>query len=55
MDVVGDKSTNNIECITAYEGFETVCLDVQVLKTAYRQVYGGADEKFLHEYVSAWE
>ena len=37
---------NPAPCITSHEGFETVCLDVWVLQTAYfvyRERYGSSD------------
>ena len=43
---------SDIECITDHEGFESVCLDVWVLQTAYynyRQKYGDAQGKSFHE------
>lgn len=49
------ESQNDIECITDHEGFQSVYLDVWVLQTAYhnyRQKYGDAEEKSLHEYIS---
>ena len=43
------ESKNDISCITHHEGFESVCLNVWVLQTAYfnyyRQHYGEAEEK----------
>ena len=46
------ESENDISCITHHEGFESVCLNVWVLQTAYfnyRQHYGEAEEKTVHE------
>ena len=47
-----EESENEIGCITDHEGFNSVCLDVWVLQTAYhyyRQRYGEAEEKTVHE------
>ena len=47
-----NESENDISCITDHEGFESVCLNVWVLQTAYfnyRQRYGEAVEKTVHE------
>ena len=41
-----------VSCITDYEGFHGVCLNVWVLQTAYfnyRQRYGVAEEKAIHK------
>lgn len=43
----------HLECITQHPGFNTVCLDVWVLQTAYyeyRERYGNMDNP-LNEYV----
>ena len=43
----------NASCITDHEGFDSVCLNVWVLQTAYfnyREKYGDAEvEKSVHE------
>ena len=46
------ESQSDIGCIIEHEGFQPVCLDVWVLQTAYhnyRQKYGDAEEKSVHE------
>ena len=46
------ESANDINCITHHEGFDSVCLNVWVLQTAYfsyRHQYGEAEEKTVHE------
>ena len=46
------ENPTDIHCIIDHEGFQSVCLDVWVLKTAYhnyRQKYGDAEEKSVHE------
>ena len=55
IDTVYNKfqeNENDISCITDHEGFESVCLNVWVLQTAYfnyRQRYGEAVEKIVRE------
>ena len=52
IDTVYNESENDISCITDHEGFESVCLNVWVLQTAYfnyRQRYSEAVEKTVHE------
>ena len=46
------EGQNDVECITDHEGFESVCLDVWVLQTAYhnyRQKYGDVEDKSINE------
>lgn len=55
IDAIESKMLENptdIQCIIDHEGFQSVCLDVWVLQTAYhnyRQKYGDAEEKSVHE------
>ena len=55
IDAIESKMLENptdIHCIIDHEGFQGVCLDVWVLQTAYhnyRQKYGDAEEKSVHE------
>ena len=55
IDAIESKMLENptdIHCIIDHEGFQSVCLDVWVLQTAYhnyRQKYGDAEEKSVHE------
>lgn len=44
----------DLGCITAHPGFNSICLDVWVLQTAYytyRQQHGSLNEEFTNEYV----
>ena len=47
-----NENETEIGCIVDHEGFEAVCLNLWVPQTAYfvyRQIYGEAEEKELHE------
>ena len=47
-----EESASEVSCITDHEGFESVCLDVWVLQTAYysyRYHYGNSEENDVHE------
>ena len=47
-----EESASEISCINDHEGFESECLNVWVLQSAYfncRYHYGDAEEKDIHE------
>ena len=49
---IEEESSSNINCIIEHEGFQSVCLDVWVLQTAYfshKSSYGDTDVESIHE------